>query len=86
VLVAFYSLLNFIVCLLPILISGIIVGAKICSVFGLRNEIVHHLLTPHFLIWFVKWNELIHHYFIPHKLIISNNMRNEFHQIYRIDS
>jgi hypothetical protein len=24
------------------------------SVFDLRNKIVHHLLTPHFLVWFVE--------------------------------
>jgi hypothetical protein len=35
-------------------------------VFGLRNELVHHLLTPHFFVWFVEWNELIHHHLIPH--------------------
>jgi hypothetical protein len=45
---------------------------------GLRNEVVHYLLIPHFLVWFVEWNELIHHHFIPHRLIFSNNMRNEF--------
>jgi hypothetical protein len=46
-----------------------------CSmgVFGLRNEIVHNLLTFHFFL-FVEWNELIYHYFIPHKLITSNNV------------
>jgi hypothetical protein len=22
--------------------------------FGLRNELVHHLLTPHFFVWFVE--------------------------------
>jgi hypothetical protein len=48
------------------------------SVFGLRNKVVPHLLTHHFLVWFVEWNELIHHHFIPHRLIISNNMGNEF--------
>jgi hypothetical protein len=47
-------------------------------VFGSRNGIVHHLLTPHFFVWFVEWNELIHHHYISHKLITSNNMRNEF--------
>jgi hypothetical protein len=35
------------------------------DMFGLRNELVHHLLTPHFFVWFVKWNELIHHHLIP---------------------
>jgi hypothetical protein len=24
------------------------------GVFGLRNDIVHHLLTPHFFVWFVE--------------------------------
>jgi hypothetical protein len=24
------------------------------SVFGLRNEVIHLLLTPHFFIWFVE--------------------------------
>ena len=27
-------------------------------VFALRNGLVHHLLTPHFLIGFVEWNGL----------------------------
>ena len=38
------------------------------SVFGLGNEVVHHLLTPRFFVWFVEWNELmlIHHRFISH--------------------
>jgi hypothetical protein len=35
-------------------------------VFVLRNKLVHHLLTPHFFIWFAEWNELIHHQLIPH--------------------
>jgi hypothetical protein len=35
------------------------------GVFGLRNDIVHHLLTR-FFIWFVEWSELIHHHPIPH--------------------
>jgi hypothetical protein len=26
----------------------------IYSVFGLRNEVIHLLLTPHFFIWFVE--------------------------------
>jgi hypothetical protein len=34
--------------------------------FGLRNKLVHHLLTSHFFVWFVKWNELIHHHLIHH--------------------
>jgi hypothetical protein len=24
------------------------------SVFGLRNEVIHLLLTPHFFIWFME--------------------------------
>jgi hypothetical protein len=36
------------------------------NLFGLRNELVHHLLTPHFFFWFVEWNELIHHHLIPY--------------------
>jgi hypothetical protein len=35
-------------------------------VFGLRNKSIHHLLTPHFFVWFVELNELIHHHLIPH--------------------
>ena len=31
-----------------------------------------HLLTPHFIVWFVEWNELIHHHLIPRRLIIRN--------------
>jgi hypothetical protein len=34
--------------------------------FGLINKLVHHLLTPHFFVWFFKWNELIHHHLIFH--------------------
>jgi hypothetical protein len=37
----------------------------ISRVFGLRIEIVHHLLTPHLFVWFVEWNVLIHHHLIP---------------------
>jgi hypothetical protein len=47
-------------------------------VFGLRNEVVHNLLTSHFLVWFVEWNKLIYHHFISYRLIISNNIRNGF--------
>jgi hypothetical protein len=36
------------------------------GVFGLSNELVLHLLTPKFFVWFVEWNELIHHHHIPH--------------------
>jgi hypothetical protein len=28
------------------------------GVFSLRDDIVHHLLTPHFFVWFVEWSEL----------------------------
>jgi hypothetical protein len=38
----------------------------IYRLFGLRNELVHHLLTPNFFVWFVEWNELIHYHLIPH--------------------
>jgi hypothetical protein len=38
----------------------------IYTVFGLRNELVHHLPTPQIFVWFVEWNELIHHHLIPH--------------------
>jgi hypothetical protein len=38
----------------------------IFRVFGLRIELVHHLLIPHFFVWFVEWNVLIHHHPIPH--------------------
>jgi hypothetical protein len=36
--------------------------------FGLRNEVVYHLATLHYLVWFIEWNEFFHHYFIPYKL------------------
>jgi hypothetical protein len=45
--------------------------------FGLRNELVHHLFTPHFFIWFVKWIELIHHHPIPYSYLVSTNVSNE---------
>jgi hypothetical protein len=35
-------------------------------VFGLRNDVVYHLLTPHFFVWFVEWSELIYHHLIPY--------------------
>jgi hypothetical protein len=31
----------------------------IYKLFGLRNDLVHRLLTPHFFVWFVEWIELI---------------------------
>jgi hypothetical protein len=40
------------------------------NVFVLRNKVVHHLVTPHFLIWFVELSESIHHHFILYRLII----------------
>jgi hypothetical protein len=39
---------------------------NINMVFGLRNELVHHFLSPYFFVWFVKWNELIYYHLIPH--------------------
>jgi hypothetical protein len=38
---------------------------NIFRVFGLRNKLVHHLLTPNFFVSFVEWNELIDHHLIP---------------------
>jgi hypothetical protein len=46
-------------------------------VFGLRNELLHHLLTSHFFVWFVEWNGLIHHHLIHHSYLVSTNMKNE---------
>jgi hypothetical protein len=34
--------------------NGRIVMLCIYEVFGLRNELVHHLLTPYFFVWFVE--------------------------------
>jgi hypothetical protein len=42
------------------------------NVFGLRNKLVYYLLTPHFLVWFVKYNGFIRHYFL-YLVIISDN-------------
>jgi hypothetical protein len=39
---------------------------EINRLFGLRIELVHHLLTPYFFVWFVEWNESIHHYLITY--------------------
>jgi hypothetical protein len=47
------------------------------KLFGLRNDLVHRLLTPHFFVWFVEWIELIHHRLIPYSYLVSTNMRNE---------
>jgi hypothetical protein len=47
------------------------------KLFGLRNDLVHRLLTPHFFVWFVEWIELIHHHLIPYSYLVSTNMRNE---------
>jgi hypothetical protein len=41
----------------------------IYKVFGLRNELTHHFLTPHFFVWFIEWNELIHHQLNPHSYL-----------------
>jgi hypothetical protein len=35
-----------------------------CLVRGMI--VVHHLLSPHFFVWFVEYSELIHHNLIPH--------------------
>jgi hypothetical protein len=48
----------------------------IYKVFGLRNNLVQHLLAPHFFVWFVEWNGLIHHHLIPHSWLVGTNMRN----------
>jgi hypothetical protein len=47
------------------------------KLFGLRNDLVHRLLTPHFFVWFVEWIELIHHHLIPYSYLVSTNIRNE---------
>jgi hypothetical protein len=47
------------------------------KLFGLRNDLVHRLLTPHFFVWFVEWIKLIHHHLIPYSYLVSTNMRNE---------
>jgi hypothetical protein len=31
-----------------------IISLKFISVFGLRNEVIHLIFTPHFFIWFVE--------------------------------
>lgn len=42
---------------------GRVVGDKIPnSMFGLRNEVDYHLLTPYIFIWFVECNKLIYHH------------------------
>jgi hypothetical protein len=55
-------------------ISQIILNTN--KLFGLRNDLVHRLLTPHFFVWFVEWIELIHHHLIPYSYLVSTNMRN----------
>jgi hypothetical protein len=45
-------------------------------VFCLRNKLVHHLLTPHFFVWFVEWNELINYHLVPHSYLVIANIRN----------
>jgi hypothetical protein len=49
----------------------------IYKLFGLRNDLVHRLLIPHFFDWFVEWIELIYHHLIPYSYLVSTNMRNE---------
>jgi hypothetical protein len=50
---------------------------NIYKLFGLRNDLVHHLLTLYFFVWFVEWIELIHHHLIPYSYLVSSNMRIE---------
>jgi hypothetical protein len=47
------------------------------KLFGLRNDLVHRLLTLHFFVWFVEWIELIHHHLIPYSYLVSTNIRHE---------
>jgi hypothetical protein len=50
---------------------------NITRLFGLSNELVHHLLSSYFFVWFTKWNGLIHHHLIFHKLVASTCVTNE---------
>jgi hypothetical protein len=50
---------------------------NIFKLFGLRNDLIHRLLTPHFFVWFVEWIELIHHHLISYSYLVSTNMRHE---------
>jgi hypothetical protein len=52
-----------------------VIYSVIYRAFGLRNKLVHYLLTLHF-VWLVEWKGLIHHHLIPHKLIIISSTRN----------
>jgi hypothetical protein len=47
------------------------------KLFGSRNELVHHLLTPYFFVWFVECIELIYHHSIPYSYLVSTNIRNK---------
>ena len=52
-------------------------GYELKRVFSLRNNLVHQLPVPHFLVWHMGWNRLMHQCIIPHKLITtSTSMRN----------
>jgi hypothetical protein len=55
----------------------LVLGGLLYKLFGLRNNLIHRLLTPHFFVWFVEWIELIHHHLIPYSYLVSTNMRNE---------
>jgi hypothetical protein len=35
-------------------LHGTLLVCLVYSVFGLRNKVIHLLLTPHFFIWFVE--------------------------------
>jgi hypothetical protein len=48
----------------------------IYKVFGLRNKLVHHFVSPQLFDWFVEQNGLIHHHLIPYKLITFTIIRN----------
>jgi hypothetical protein len=45
-------------------VSSAVARLGTTGVFGLRNEIVNHILTPQFFVWFVEQSELIHHHLI----------------------
>jgi hypothetical protein len=57
--------------------SHVSVIGKTIKLFGLRNDLIYRLLTPHFFVWFVEWIELIHHHLIPYNYLVSTNMRNK---------
>jgi hypothetical protein len=48
----------------------------IFKLFGVTNNLVYRLLTPHFY-WFVEYIELIHHHLISYSYLVSTNMRNK---------